>query len=124
MVATALYAIPLDEGGEIVVEVEPGNLGGGVAMAAEPGEIVARAGESLESMLGRVRPAVAAVVDQFRQAARTPEQVQVQFALSFGGETGMIFAKGRIESTFTVTVTWKGDDPDNARGQASGERAD
>lgn len=120
---TALYAIPLEDGGEIVVEIELGNLGGGVALAAEPGEIAARAGEPLETMLGRVRPAVTAVVDQFRRAARAPEQVQVEFGLTFGGETGVIFTKGRIESTLTVTVTWSGDSDDTAKAQPGGSGA-
>jgi hypothetical protein len=70
-----------------------------------PGEIVARAGKSVEQAMDEVKPAIQAVLG--RLAAMAPAKVTVEFGLLLGAETGVIIAKGSGEVHFDVTLTWK-----------------
>lgn len=100
-----LIEVPMDGGGRIVVQVAEEDLPGGLALASRrPGEIIARAEESLEKALDQVKPAVRSVLDTM--ASLGPDQVVVEFGLVLGAETGVVVAKGTSEVHFTVNLTW------------------
>jgi hypothetical protein len=101
-----LIEFQVDGGGRLVVQVAEDDLPGGLALASlRPGEIVARAEESLEKALDHVKPAVQAVLDQMTSLG--PDEVVVQFGVVLGAETGVVVAKGTSEVHFTVGLTWK-----------------
>ena len=50
---------PLDDGGRVLVQASDKDLPGDLELAAvRPGEIVARAGETLQQALDQVKPAI------------------------------------------------------------------
>jgi hypothetical protein len=103
---TYLVEVPVDGGGRLVVQVGEDDLPGELALASlRPGEIVARAEESLETALAEVKPAVRAVLDQL--ASLGADEVAVEFGVVLGAETGVVVAKGTTEVHFTVGVTWR-----------------
>jgi len=56
---TYLLEIPVDAGGRLVVQASEDDLPGDLELAAlSPGEIAARARESLEQALDQIKPAV------------------------------------------------------------------
>jgi hypothetical protein len=66
------------------------------------GEVVGRVEEA-------VRPAVEAahvVLDRIK--ALGPDEVEVKFGIKAGGSAGWLIAKAAAESSFEVTMTWKG----------------
>ena len=107
-----LVEVPVEGGGRLVVEAGPSLLPSGLELASSrPGEIVARARESLEESLDQIQPALAALADRLR--AMAPEEFTVEFGLAFGAEVGLFLASGKGEVHLNVTLSWK--DGGNAR---------
>jgi hypothetical protein len=100
---TELLAVPLEEGGTIVVETVEGQ--GGVLKAARPGEIVGQAARTLESALDAVAPAARAVVDKLREAA--PADITVEFGLRLTAEAGVVVTRTTGECNFRVMLRWE-----------------
>jgi hypothetical protein len=116
-----LIEVPVAGGGRLLVEAHDDDLPGDLELAAlRPGEIVARAGKSLEQALDQVKPAVHAVVRWL--TAMSPDEAAVEFGIVLGAETGVVVAKGTAEVHFNVTLTWK--HTDTAATNATGDRLD
>ena len=101
-----LIEVPVDGGGRLLVAAHDDDLPRNLELAARgPGEIIARAGNSLEQALGQIKPAMHAVTDWLK--AMSPDEATVEFGITLGAETGVVVAKGTGEVHFTVTLTWK-----------------
>ncbi|MCA1671529.1 MAG: hypothetical protein LC799_04790 [Actinobacteria bacterium] len=68
------------------------------------GRVAARAAETLEQTLDKIKPALHAVSS--RASSASPDECCVEFGLKLGGETGVIVAKGTAEVNFVVKLTW------------------
>lgn len=93
-----------DGEGTAVFEVDGGLVGSDLELAADDG-VVARAQTSLRQALDRVRPALSQVSETVRELK--PDEMEIQFGLKVGGESGVIIAKGTTEVNFAVRVVWK-----------------
>jgi NTP-dependent ternary system trypsin peptidase co-occuring protein len=101
-----LIDVPVDGGGRLLVEASATQLPDELDLAsARPGQVIARAGSSLEDALDGIKPAIRAVLQAMRAAG--PDEVCVDFGLTLGAETGVVVAKGTSEVHFNVTVSWK-----------------
>lgn len=102
-----ILQIPVDGGGQLLVEGTTSNGSGALGMAAgHGGDAIGRARQSLESSLDQLTPALEAVGEKL--LALKPGGVTVEFGLTFAAEAGLIVAKGSTEVHFTVTLTWDG----------------
>jgi Trypsin-co-occurring domain 1 len=72
---------------------------------------VEKARDTLDSAVGAIMPALAAISGKLRTLA--PDEVTVEFGLVLGAESGVVVAKGHGEVHFTVTLAWK-NGPDGA----------
>ncbi|NUP20707.1 MAG: hypothetical protein HOZ81_32435 [Streptomyces sp.] len=100
-----LVVMTVDDGeGTAVFEAETGLAGSDLELAAGDG-VVARAQTSLREALDRVRPALSQVSETVRELK--PDEMEIQFGLKIGGESGVIIAKGTTEVNFAVRVIWK-----------------
>lgn len=99
-----LIEVPVQGGGHLVVEASDEDLPAELVLAARPGEIATRAGQTLEQALDQLRPAVRAIRN--RLAAMAPDQATVEFGIVLGAETGVVVAKGTTEVHFTVSLSW------------------
>ncbi|MFB7106702.1 CU044_2847 family protein [Streptomyces hydrogenans] len=100
-----LFTMALDaEGSDTAVFEVDGEFGGSDLELAAGGDVVARARVSLSEALDQVRPVLARVVETTRDLG--PEEVEIQFGLKMGGETGVIIAKGTAEVNFAVRLVW------------------
>jgi hypothetical protein len=109
-VATLLLRVPVDQAGTefVEVEVDRRDVVGPVELVSDQAaRDVAVAPYSLASSLDRVMPALTTIVDRFRTARLAPDEIAVNLGLKVGGETGLVFAKGSAEATFTATLTWR-----------------
>ena len=79
---TDLVAVPLDNGGVIVVEMD--HPGAGVVKAGRPGQIVGKATQTLESALESVAPAAQSILAKLRPAR--PQEITVEFGLTLTAE--------------------------------------
>jgi hypothetical protein len=101
-----LIEVPVDAGGRLLVQANEDDLPGGLELAAlRPGEVVARARESVEAAVDQIKPAVDAIAGRLK--AMAADEVAVEFGIVLGAETGAVIAKGTAEVHFTVTLTWQ-----------------
>jgi hypothetical protein len=102
-----LIAVPLENGGVIVVEMD--RAPEGVVKAGRPGDIVGKATQSLEAALESVTPAAQSILAKLRQAR--PHEITVEFGLTLTAEAGAVLAKTSSGCHLKVTLRWeRGDD--------------
>lgn len=102
-----LVEFPLEDGGSVLVEVA--DRGPVLRGGERPGGVVERAGQTLESAVGRVRPAVQVVVAQLRDLAQPPDEVCVTFGVELSAEAGAFVTSASTAANFTVSLTWHRD---------------
>jgi hypothetical protein len=102
----SLVEYPLEGGGSVAVEVD--DTSRGAARGWQPDQATARASETLERAIDRVRPAADAVLKSFRDGAAAPDAVEIEFGIALTAEAGAIIARTQGEVHFRVTVTWSG----------------
>ncbi|MGH3915948.1 MAG: CU044_2847 family protein [Pseudonocardiaceae bacterium] len=108
-----LIEVPVEGGGRLLVQVSDAEFPGELQLASpRPGELVAKAGQTLEQALDQIKPAVSAVLHRLK--AMSPDEVSVEFGLTLGAETGIVIAKGTSEMHFAVTLAWKRPHPEAA----------
>jgi hypothetical protein len=114
-----IVEFPVEAGGVLRVQAVGSWVEDEEELVAATGirEKVVHAGETLESALGSLTPALGVVTRQLRKLA--PDEVTVEFGLVLGVEHGIVVAKGTAEVHFTVTRAWKGaaGAPDAAGGE-------
>jgi Trypsin-co-occurring domain 1 len=74
-------------------------------LAASPGEVAARARESVEHAFDKFKPAIGAVVKSLH--AMAPDEFAVEFGIALSAESGVVITKGSADVHFTVTLSWK-----------------
>ncbi|WP_413810824.1 CU044_2847 family protein [Streptomyces sp. OE57] len=104
MAELVMMTVDGDGEGTAVFEVDGGLVGSDLELAADDG-VVARAQTSLRQALDRVRPALSQVSETMRELK--PDEMEIEFGLKIGGESGVIIAKGTAEVNFAVRVVWK-----------------
>lgn len=105
-----LVEFPLTDGSSVLVEVAE-NWTGPVTRGLKGSDVTERARQTFEEAIGRVRPAVQAVVAQLRSLAEAPDEVHVEFGLNLQAEAGAFIAAVGTTATFTVALTWRGKSP-------------
>jgi hypothetical protein len=99
-----LVEFPLEGGGSVVIEVD--EAPGGMQRAANAGEVVAKAGQTFENAMDRVKPVAVALVSKLRSLGEVPDQVEVEFGLKFNAAAGMLVASAATEANFKVKLAW------------------
>ncbi|MFI7225908.1 CU044_2847 family protein [Nonomuraea angiospora] len=114
VVSSMLLRIPLDgtpDSRFMVAEIDYEDMitEGGIDLVSDDGTgRTVRALRSLAETFDGLEPALSTIVTRLRTATRGPDAITVEFGLKFGGETGVIFTKGKAEAALKVTVTWNG----------------
>ncbi|WP_371650789.1 MULTISPECIES: CU044_2847 family protein [unclassified Streptomyces] len=101
-----ILTMPLEHGSDVraVFEIGEDETGGDLELAAGGAGTVARARVSLAEAMDQVRPALSRVVETVRGLG--PDEVEIEFGLKAGGESGVIIAKGTAEVNFAVRLVW------------------
>jgi hypothetical protein len=109
----SLVEFPLEGGGSVVVEVEEQEppdeaiVRRGFSDRHRSGEVVARAGQTLEAAFGRIQPAAGAMVTRLRDLPDAPEEIEIEFGVRLSAEVGAILAHTAGEANFRITLRWK-----------------
>jgi hypothetical protein len=103
---TYILEVPVESGGRLLVQAGEDDLPDGLELAAlHPGELVARARDSVEAAMDEVKPAISAVANRLKEMSA--DEVVVEFGIVLGAETGVVIAKGTADVHFTVKLTWE-----------------
>ncbi|MEU9353562.1 CU044_2847 family protein [Streptomyces griseoloalbus] len=90
-----------------IVKVQIDEAADGLVQVARPGQVVARATRSLNDMLAEIRPVAENFVDGFRDMARQPDEIGVEFGLSLSAEADVVISRTTGQANFKVTLTWR-----------------
>ncbi|MCL2582206.1 MAG: hypothetical protein FWE35_07100 [Streptosporangiales bacterium] len=93
----------LEDGGTLIVQAAGPDSGGGLGLAS-PDENLRKAGETLESAVDRVVPALESVTGKLKKLS--PNGMKVEFGLTLSAESGVILAKAGGEVHLNVTLNW------------------
>ncbi len=89
----------------IVFEVDRNEIPDDLVLASPRlGGVTAHASITFADAIGKLKPPLERVVHLLRDLS--PEQIEVEFGLKIGGETGIIVSKGTAEVNFTVRMSW------------------
>jgi len=111
-----LVEFPLQDGGSVLVQVEEDGPGGGeVTRGWGDQRVVEQAQRSFEQAVGRVLPAVQALLTRLRALADTPEEIQVEFGVQLSAEAGAFVVAASSTGNFRVTMTWRSGPGQSAR---------
>jgi Trypsin-co-occurring domain 1 len=102
-----LLDLGLEQGGSILVEVEQTEGSGPVMRGSgRPAETVVEAGQTLESVMGRLGPAVRGIVSELRSAADWPDEVEIEFGIKLSTEANVVIARAGGEANFRICLRW------------------
>jgi len=100
-----LVEFPLEDGTSMLVEIEEPDQGG-LVKASRSDNVVAKAYQTLEKSLEKVKPAAQFVIQKLRELHDAPDEVQVSFGLKLSAEAGAVLASGGVEANYIVTLKW------------------
>jgi len=96
--------LPLQSGGSVVFEVDdptPDKTYRGNQ------DVVGKAAESFESVIGHLKPVADALATQLSSFAHAPESVVVEFGVKVTANAGVVIAKAGGEASLKITLSWK-----------------
>ena len=97
---------PLEDGTFIVVEV-PENEGYGSWRDPSGEGALAKAVNTLEQAIDKVKPAAEIVLSKFANLAERPTEIEIEFGLKLNAQVGAIIASGSVEANYVVKLKWK-----------------
>ena len=104
-----LLEYPLEGGGSVLIQVEDRHSGDGEVTRGwgeRDRRVIEQAQESFEQAVGRVQPAVQALLAQVRSLADSPDTVSVEFGIELGAEVGAFVANASSKGHFKVSLSW------------------
>ncbi|MDT7798231.1 MAG: hypothetical protein QOI78_1664 [Actinomycetota bacterium] len=101
---TELVRFALQQGGDVVVEVDTGPA---TARVSRREDLVLDAKVSFERALGAVKDAASAALGQFQAMTRKPDEVEIKFGIKLSAEAGAVIAKTGLDGQFEVKLKWK-----------------
>lgn len=99
-----LIEFPLQDGGSMIVEVDEPMPESGAYRAARPGEVVAKAKETLEEALDKIKPASETIITKLRGLHDAPDEIGVEFGIKLSAEAGAFIASAGVEANYKVTL--------------------
>ncbi|TNC20297.1 CU044_2847 family protein [Amycolatopsis alkalitolerans] len=102
-----LMSFPLDDGGQVLVEVDEQEPG--LVQASRAGDVIEAGVSSFGAALARVKDAAGEALRQFRQLPAGPDEVQLEFGVRLNAQAGAVIAKTGVDGHFKVKLTWRED---------------
>jgi hypothetical protein len=100
-----LVEFPLEDGTTILVEIDEPEQGG-LVKVSRAGDAIAKAQQTLEKALEKVKPAAQSIILQLRKLHDAPDEIEVAFGLKLSAEAGAVLASAGAEANYTVTLKW------------------
>ncbi|HNY34003.1 MAG TPA: CU044_2847 family protein [Methanothrix soehngenii] len=102
---------PLEEGGSILVEVDMPESEGRLVRAASPDNLTVKVASSFENALASIKPLANAVVSRLNNISHPPDEIGVEFGMSFKADGNAILTRVGADANFKVSLKWKNEKP-------------
>ncbi|MFF7902574.1 CU044_2847 family protein [Streptomyces sp. NPDC007920] len=80
-------------------------------VALTPADVAQRSGEAVDSAMATIRRMAEKLADAVNDLARRPDEMEVEFGLTFDAEAGALIAKAGVEAALTVRLSWSAGTP-------------
>jgi len=98
---------PLQEGGSILVEVDVPESEGALIKVASASDLTIKAATTFEDALGSIKPLANAVVSKLQNLNYPPDEIGVEFGVSFKADGNAILTRVGADASFKVNLNWK-----------------
>ena len=90
-----------------MVEVDEPTPSGSAVRGLRPDEVAAKAQQTFESALEKIKPVATALIKKLREPIDAPDEIGVEFGVKLSGEAGVVLAATGVEAHFKVSLAWK-----------------
>jgi hypothetical protein len=101
-----LVEYELEDGSTLLVEVDLPEAG---IERTGRGDQIVKAKERFADAIEQIKPVAHTVLAKLRDLSA--DEIGVEFGIKLSAKTGVILASADAEANFTVTLTWKREDP-------------
>lgn len=103
-----LIEFSLTDDDTILVEVnEPQASDNDLDLVARPNEVVARAKQTFDAALDKIKPVATTIITKVRSLNEPPDEVEVKFGVKMSAEAGAVIAAASVEANYEITLKWK-----------------
>ncbi len=104
---TKLVEFDVGEGQTIFIEVEEVESEEITPVSKAPGELVAKARQTLSEALDDIAPMVRTLKSRLNALTDPADEVEVKFAVKLSAEIDAVVTKLGSEATYEITLKWK-----------------
>ncbi len=101
-----LIEYPLKDGSSVTVEVDEPEPEGGMVRASRSGEVVEKAKQEFETVMQRVKPMAAVIINTLSDLSESPNEIGVEFGVKLSAAAGVVIASAGVEANYKVTLKW------------------
>jgi hypothetical protein len=101
-----LVKFDVGNGETVLVEVETVESGNIEPVSKLPGELAAKARQTLSEALDGIAPMVRTMKKRLNDLTDPGDEVEVKFSVKLSGEIGAVVTKVGSEATYEITLKW------------------
>ncbi|OLP19850.1 hypothetical protein BST81_03355 [Leptolyngbya sp. 'hensonii'] len=102
-----LVEFDVGEGQTVLIEVEDVESDEITPVSKSPGQLAARARQTLSEALDSIAPMIRTLKTRLNAMADPADEVEVKFSIKLSGEVDAIVTKVGGEATYEITLKWK-----------------
>lgn len=103
---TKLVKFDVGDGETVLIEVEDVESEAIEPVSRSPGELAARARQTLSEALDGIAPMVRTLKRRINTLTDPDDEVEVKFSIKLTGEVGAVVTKVGGEATYEITLKW------------------
>jgi len=103
---TKLVKFDVGEGQTVLVEVDEVQADGVKPISKSPGELAARARQTLSDALDGLAPMIRTVKSRLSDMTDPADEVEVKFSVKLSGEIDAVVTKVGGEANYEITLKW------------------
>jgi len=103
---TKLVKFDVGEGQTVLVEVDEVKADGVKPVSKLPGELAARARQTLSEALDDIAPMIRTVKSRLSAMTDPADEVEVKFSVKLSGEIDAVVTKVGGEANYEITLKW------------------
>jgi len=100
-----LVEYEIDNGEVVIIEVDVIDQGG-AERVSRSGDIV-KTGKKFDEIFVRVNPIVQNVINNLKDLADSPSEINVSFGVKIGVKAGLIISSADSEGNFSISLKWQ-----------------
>lgn len=102
-----IFELPVASGGTVFLEVDERDRGAKTYRGSGSDTVIKAAGETFDSVVGRLRPVADALASQLGSLGHAPNEVSVEFGVKLTADASVVIAKAASDASLRITLSWQ-----------------